>query len=228
MIRVDRMISIALALACTACATQSIPIGRSNLTLPDRAKWQVRDFATTSLTYVGESEVTVPLEAKQLVYRPSDNLIKASLIAKVTKSAPAQGPVSWSNACTTVSDGGQVYKNDQSRLGNVDCLLVVLVPRTKLFLDALPSLKKNLGDAVPHTLGAYYFQYAKSIGAGGFAVTEGLLASSFKGLPPPDASIENNSKIPPAVLAWANAMAQANQDAVASFRGNWSIPPLNF
>lgn len=212
--------------AAASVGAQPVAIGRSALTLPNAERWQVSPLAVNNATYGGDVSGEIPLEAKRLLLKSQDGLIKAVITSSVSKSGVGGVMMTYNNSCTSIKDGPYLYKQDRARSGDIDCLLVAPIGQTQSFLNVMPALKKNLDGAVPHSLGAYYIQFSKTLGAGGQTFTEVLLANDFKGVA--DSTLAHNTKIPTPVLAWAEALASANRNAITSLTGNWALPELIF
>jgi hypothetical protein len=219
------VVLIGLGVAAASVA-QPVAIGRSSLTLPNAERWEVSNVVIDNPKFSGETSGEIPIEAKRLLLKSEDGLTKAVFVSRVSKSGIGGVLMTYTNGCASIKDGPSLYKNDQARRGEVDCLLVASIAQTQSFLNVMPELKKNLNGAAPHTGGAYYIQFSKTLGAGGQATTEVVLANDFKGVA--DVALTHSTQIPTKVLVWAEEMARANRNAVTSLTGNWALPQLLF
>ena len=220
------VLGFVLVFSGTCTLAQPVAIGRSSLTMPDPENWKIQDLESAGIGYSGDAKGAFALGAKRLTYFSPDKVVKATFVTKVTKGGVTGVMMTWPNTCPSVKQSGIVFKDDKGSFSAIDCLLVMRISRFEPFINALPNLKKDLVEVRPGTQGGYYIQYSKSIGAGGYAITEALLASDFKGLE--GATLQNETTISPAVLSWGVAFAKSNSAAIGSMSGNWSMPSLVF
>lgn len=205
---------------------QGISIGRSSLSLRDPQRWEVRNLDAGSPSYSGDKSGDIPMEGKRLVLSSSSGAIKAILLSRVTKGGVPNVRISWANECQKVSASQFFYKRDRATTTDVDCLLVIAVAKPQIFLAALPILRKDLDGQVPEGDTFYYLYFSHSIGSGGYSVSQMLIPQTFKGLD--GVTVENMTKIPTGVIAWAEEFATSNRRAIDSFGGNWSVPEMLF
>jgi hypothetical protein len=205
---------------------EPIAIGRSSLTLPDRENWKVQDAPADGIQTSGDVNLPIAMGTKNLTYHSADKLTKAVFTSKVTKGGVAGVIMTWTNPCPAVQQSSAVFKLDKGTVNDIDCLVVIKVNQFDAFLTAAPQAKKTLSDARPNTKDGFYVEYSKSMGAGGYAFSQSLIASDFKGVE--GDGVKTEGSIPSSVLAWATAFAKSNAAAVDSMSGKWSIPPLAF
>ena len=215
-----------LCLVSAEAVANPVEIGRSTLTLPDADNWKVQDAAADSVQTSGDVNLPMAMGTKQLVYLSADKLTKAVFISKVTKGGVAGVTMTWTNPCPAVKQSAAVYKSDKGTVNDIDCLVVIKVNRFDAFVNSGPQLKKSFADVRPNTQDGFYIQYSKSMGAGGYAFSQALVAGDFKGVD--GDAVKTESSISPSVLVWATAFAKSNAAAVDSLSGKWSIPPLVF
>ncbi len=220
------MVGLLTGFVGAVALAQPVEIGRSTLTLPDAENWKVKDLDSANLGYSGDANGAMVMGTKQLTYLSTDKLVKAVFVSKVTKGGVAGVSMTWTNPCLSVKENSNIFKADKGNLSNVDCLLVLRLNQIDTFVNSAAQLKKSLGDVRPDTKSGFYVQYGKSMGAGGYAFSEVLMANDFKGLE--GDAVKTESTIPPAVLSWAVAFAKSNAAAVDSLSGKWSIPALVF
>jgi len=221
----ELLVWMALVLPALGSA-QGLPIGRSTVTLPDPTRWEVRQIDGSGLSYSGDKSGDIPLDAKRLVLRTGAGTIKAVMVSRVTKSGVFGIHMSWANDCAAITQSDYLYKRDRATVTDVDCLVVGAVGNPQALYDADPDFKKKIGGAVPDGTGFYLLLFSHSIGSGGYAHTQMLLASDFKGLQ--GVNIDNPTLIPTPVIAWAAALANSNRAAITSLSGNWAVPSLVF
>lgn len=219
-------VSSLLLCICVQASAQPIEIGRSVLTLPDADNWKVQDATSAGIGYSGDITGAMAMGSKILSYTSPEKLVKAVFATKVTKGGVAGATMNWSNNCPSVKETANVFKADKGTLSSIDCLVVIKVNQVDTFVSARPQLKAAIGDLRPDTKSGFYVQYRKSMGAGGYTVSEALIASDFKGVD--GDAVKTESSISPSVLAWATAFAKSNAAAVDSLSGKWSIPALVF
>jgi hypothetical protein len=213
-------------LAGAQAFAEPVAIGRSSLTLPDAENWKVQDLESANLGYSGDANGAMTMGAKQLTYSAADALVKAVFVTKVTKGGVAGLTMTWNNPCPAVRASSNVFKADKGNLANVDCLVVIKVSQFDSFLNSIPQLNKSFAAARPNTRDGFYIEYSKSMGAGGFAFSQALVANDFKGTE--GDAVKTETSISPSVLIWAMAFAKSNASAIDSLSGKWSIPALVF
>jgi hypothetical protein len=213
------------AWSCVALA-QSIPVGRSSLTLPDPARWGVSSLPANDPSYSGDSSGTIPMDNKRLVLRSPTGAIQAVALVRVTKSGIAGTQMSWGNGCKGITTGPYLFKRDRSSTTNVDCLLVVSIGQPAAFLASVPALKQALDGNLPGDNGFYLIEYTVSIGSGGYMQAQMLVAPDFIGLE--GVPVEQATQMPTPVIAWAEAFATSSRPAIGSISGQWTVPPLAF
>jgi hypothetical protein len=220
------MVGLLTGFVGAVALAQPVEIGRSTLTLPDAENWKVQDASADGIQTSGDINQPMPMGTKQLTYFSADKLTKAVLISKVTKGGVAGVTMTWTNPCPGVKQSSVVYKADKGSVSDIDCLVVIKVNQFDSFVNSGPQLKKSFGDVRPNTKDGFYVQYSKSMGAGGYAFSQALVASDFKGIEAD--AVKTDTTISPSVLAWATAFAKSNAAAIDSLSGKWSIPALVF
>lgn len=205
---------------------QALSIGRSTLTLPDPLRWQVHDLPDVNLGYTGDRTGSFFMEAKRLIFRTPSSNPKAVVVLGVTKGGVGTMRMSWTNACPKIPVSQYLYKRDESNGNDVDCLLVAAVGDTSAFLGSMPAFKSAIDGNIPVGGPTFYIEFQKSLGAGGFAVSQLLLARDFKGSE--GGAISNATVIPNPVLAWAEEFAKSNRRSIGSLGGAWTMPPVAF
>ena len=205
---------------------QSLSIGRSTLTLPDPLRWQVHDLPDINLGYTGDKTGSFIMEAKRLVFRSSTFSSKAVAMLGVTKGGVGDIQMSWTNTCAKVQVSQYLYMRDVSNGSQVDCLLVVAVGNTSAFLGRMPAFKNAIADHMPVGVPTFYIEFQKSLGAGGYAFSQLLLAQDFKGTD--GGTVSNATVIPTPVLAWAEEFAKSSRRSIGSLGGSWTMPPVAF
>ncbi|MBL8339305.1 MAG: hypothetical protein JNM97_21225 [Rhodoferax sp.] len=215
-----------LAASSSLALGQSIPIGRSSVSLPEPGRWTSSGLQANDPGYSGDSSGTIPMDGKRLVFTATPGGTRAVILARVTKAGIAGTSMSWGNDCNGVTAGPYLYKRDRSTTIDVDCLIVLAVGLPGVFLDQVPTLKKDLEGVVPQGPGFYYIEYSSSIGSGGYLFTQVLLSPDFTGLE--GVPVEHQTRMPASVIAWAGEFAKNSRPAISSLSGSWTVPPLNF
>ena len=176
-----------------------IAIGRSSLTLPDRENWKAEELDAVNIGLSGDVNMPLVMDTKKLTYRTDEKLIKAVFVARVTKGGAAGVSMTWANQCPAVKETSAVFKADNGTPSSIDCLVVMRVNQLDTFVNSRAPLKTVFGDAKPNTKSGYYIRYAKSMGAGGYAVSEALVADDFSGMA--GELVKTQSTISPAILS---------------------------
>ncbi len=206
-------------------AQDTIKIGRSQLTLPDSSKWSIEQIQMPSITYTGDIQGEIPLQAKRMLFRNDLGLTKAVITAYMTKSAVA-AQMSYPNHCANIKARDSVFILDKGSPVRVDCLIVATTPNVVAFTQQIDTKKTQFGNSQPHTVGAYYVQYDVGLTNGAKTGSFVLLSEDFQGLS--GDAVANNSKIPDGVIRWAMALAKANSSGLTNFSGDWTFPALSF
>ncbi len=222
----QKLLACVLMLASALGIAQGIPIGRSTVSLPDPQRWEVAKVDGAGLTYSGDKDGDIPLDARRLVLRAPSGAIKVVVLSRVTKGGVSGMHMSWENDCKAITQSDYLYKRDQGTITNVDCLAVGSVNNPEGFLARAPTLQRDLGGMAPEGAGFYYVMFANSIGSGGYTNTEMLVAWDFKGLE--NVPIDNLTRLPTPIIAWAAAFASNNRSAITSLSGKWAIPAMVF
>jgi hypothetical protein len=212
-------------LASQAIAQDSIKIGRSQLALADAKQWQIAEVSGQGVKYSGDIAGTIPMETKRLVFQNAEALTKAVFVTSMTIGG-VSAQMTYTNYCPTFKPSETIFVKDSGGVNRLNCLAVIRVPNLIRFISAVPSIKPLFENTIPHTQGGYYIHFAQGLDNGAQTRSYALLAQDLKGLE--EGSVENNSKIPDAVIRWALAFAKENGSALTSFSGNWSIPAMNF
>jgi hypothetical protein len=216
---------IALLLPSFCIAQEGVKIGRSQLSLPEYAKWSTEQVDMPSITYTGDVSGIIPLDAKRMHFRSDLGLTKAVITTSMTKSA-VNAQMSYPNHCTNIKASENVYTLDKGSPVRVDCLIVIKTPSVAAFTQRIDAKKTLFGSSQPHTASAYYVQFDVGLTNGAKTGSFVLLSEDFQGIG--GDSVSNSSKIPDGVIRWAMAFAKANSSGLTSFSGDWTFPALSF
>jgi hypothetical protein len=213
-------------LTSTLCVAQdAIKIGRSQLMLPEAARWSTEQVDFPGISYTGDVTGVIPIDAKRMLFRNDLGLIKAIVVTTMTKSA-VSAQMSYSNHCVNIKASDAVFVLDNGSPVRVDCLIVVKTPNVAAFSQRVDSKRNLFNGLQPHTASAYYVQFDVGLTSGAKTGSFVYLAEGFQGVG--GDAIANNSKIPDGVIRWALAFAKANASGLTSFSGDWTFPALNF
>lgn len=213
-------------LASTACMAQdAIKVGRSQLSLPESSRWTSEQLDFPGISYTGDVNGVIPVDAKRMLYRNDLGLIKAVVTSTMTKSA-VSAQMSYSNHCATIKPSANVFTLDKGSPVRVDCLIVVKTPNVAAFSQQVDAKRTLFNGLQPHSASAYYVQFDVGLTSGAKTGSYLLLGEGFQGIG--GEAIENNSKIPDGVIRWAVAFAKANSAGLTSFSGDWTFPALSF
>jgi hypothetical protein len=218
-------LSVTLIAPMLCWAQDAIKIGRSQLSLPDASRWSTEQVNMPGIGYGGDISGVIPVDGKRMTLRNESGLIKAIVTASMTKSA-VNGQMSFSNHCANIKPNDNVFTLDKGSPVRVDCLMVIKVLNTAVFMTRIDGTKVLFNSSQPHTASAYYVQFDLGLANGAKTGSFVLLAEGFQGIP--GEAISNNSKIPDGVIRWATAFAKANSSGLTSFSGDWTLPALSF
>ena len=223
---VSLWIGTATALACVGASGQEpVKIGRSQLSLPNPSQWEVIEIELPANTYTGDVSGKIPLQTKRLRFKSIDSLTKAVIVTSMTKNA-ISAQMSWENTCKGLEHHEFLYVRDRGSETRLDCLLIIKTPRLLSLQERIDQNKSLFNEVIPHTLTGYYVQYELGLSNGSQTSSFVFLAEGFNGLAAN--RLENPTKIPDAVVAWALAFAKENNAALTSLFGNWTLPSFNF
>jgi hypothetical protein len=219
------LLCIGLLVSTLCVAQDAIKIGRSQLMLPETARWSTEQVNFPNINYTGDVTGVIPIDAKRMLFRNDLGLIKAIIVTTMTKSA-VNAQMSYSNHCANVKASDAVFVVDNGSPVRVDCLIVVKTPNVAAFSQRVDSKRILFNGLQPHTAAAYYVQFDVGLTNGAKTASFVYLAEGFQGVG--GDAIANNSKIPDGVIRWALAFAKANASGLTSFSGDWTFPALNF
>jgi hypothetical protein len=224
-VRVVWWVFAALLLMAGRASAQSIPIGRSSLTLPEPSRWTVEALPAIQQTLGGDAGGQLQIEGKRMILKSASGSVQAVLISRVSNTVKTNGMVTWNLPCK-VPESPLIYQRDRFNANNVDCLKVAPVSSAPDSLAKLGSVKSDSGGNLPEGKTLYFVDFVMSLGTGGIAQTQALISQDFKGRE--GVAVDNTSRLPTALIAWAEALAKNNRDAIGSLSGNWAIPEMAF
>jgi hypothetical protein len=208
-----------------ASAQESIKIGRSQLSLPDTARWVVEDVNMPAVSYTGDVSGSIPMQSKRMQYRSVDDLTKLVLTTSITKGA-VNAQMSWDNTCLNIEANENILLKDNGSGTRLDCLVVIKVPSLLPFAKEVDAQKVLFNGVLPHTIGGYYIQYSLGLTNGAQTTSFMVIAEGMRGLS--GDPVTNSTKVPDSIVRWAIAFAKANNSALTSFSGDWALPALSF
>jgi hypothetical protein len=221
-----RFIFLVSTLAIAAAHAESV--GRTRLELPG-SDWTVLAAYDTTLKFNG-GQYSIPVENKVFQLPGPDGLPKALLTVSSTKGGN-RTPVQWiSDRCPAARPKYYTEDFGANRSSRVnDCLVVNSAFSPTEFFKDNQEVRKALDEK-----GVKLFRSGFSLrtvyGAnGGTMLRVNLITrADFNGLVGTSPSATTTHDVPPALLAWGEALHKAVKDAVLSPRGILELPAIGF
>jgi hypothetical protein len=215
----------AMLVSTFAFAQSEEEIGRLKVTLTE-ASWMRFPAAGADIELRSASGKIAGDSALFVLYQANGN-IGASIVIGSTRG--------WSNGVRTTNSckprdglyvydlsGGTIYIEECARAGGP-------FPTQGPQLNSMPHMRDALqAQKIQPPEVAYITDIYMMNGRGATVRITALLAPGFAGLPNkvPHAPVPSN--FPPAVAAWVDSLAVAAKDALFSFSGAMTVPPVTF